>query len=138
MQSLGVICRCFSPFPFRSSDFVLSFYVPLRGKTISLSAVLPLSISMTRWSRFKIPSPLFSVSVPSPSLFFFRNIRVKKESPSFQAPRRRRSPPPRSFGKKAIKGSRGVLRAPESVHGHFIALDLLEHLLEVHCSGFLT
>ena len=68
--------------------------------------------------------------------FFCSEDPRKEGSPSFQAPRRRRSPPPRGFGKKAIKGSRCVLRAPESVARSLHRPRSLEHLLEVHCSGF--
>ena len=98
-----------------SSHSIVAFVVPLHGD-VFLSARCSLTPSPCR-DGFDSKSPLrfFLFPCALPLYLFFGNIRVKKESPSFQAPRRRRSPPPRGFGKKAIKGSRCVLRAPESV-----------------------
>ena len=109
----GSFARSLLPFLSCSSDSFLSFAVLLHGKCIFLCVLLPLS--MSPWSRFEIPSSLFMF--PRAFLFFLfflKHPRKKKVSPSFPAPRRRRSPPPRGFGKKAIKGGRCVLRAPET------------------------
>ena len=73
-----LLCFCVFPFPFcfgcviaLSCRFFLPipFFVPLHGKCISLCALLPRFISMSRWSRFEIPFPLFCFRA-LPFLFF--------------------------------------------------------------------
>ena len=108
-----LLCRSLLPLFF----LPIPFDIPRHGKCISLCALLPGFISMSRWSRFEIPFPLFCFrALP---FLFFRKYPRKERSPSPRAPQRRRAPPLRGFGVKAMKGGRCMLRAPQSSARHF-------------------
>ena len=89
------------------------------------------------------PPSSFSVSVRFLCFFFSEDPR-KERSPSPRAPQRRRAPPLRGFGVKAIKGGTCMLRAPQSSARHFASLaDVYRNLRKIilasgafHLSGF--
>ena len=123
ISSSMFLCVSFS-FLFRSlCRSLLLFFFPFHSSflymgNVFLSARCSLASSPCHDGVDSKSPLLFSLSVRF-FFFFFRKHPRKERSPSPRAPQRRRAPPLRGFGVKAMKGGRCMLRAPQSSARHF-------------------